>query len=92
MKQLGFKAVLVTRGSSGMDLFESERRKIRRTHIPALQRHEVFDVTGQCHRRSGLTMALRLACRCRGSEDRECRCRIVVGMVDREQNRTRWPE
>ena len=46
MRQLGFNAVLVTRGSSGMDLFESERRKIRRTHIPALQRHEVFDVTG----------------------------------------------
>jgi D-beta-D-heptose 7-phosphate kinase/D-beta-D-heptose 1-phosphate adenosyltransferase len=46
MRQLGFKAVLVTRGSSGMDLFESDRRAIRRTHIPALQRHEVFDVTG----------------------------------------------
>lgn len=46
MRQLGFKAVLVTRGSSGMDLFESAGRKIRQTHIPALQRHEVFDVTG----------------------------------------------
>ena len=29
-----------------MDLFEAHRRTIRRTHIPALQRHEVFDVTG----------------------------------------------
>jgi D-beta-D-heptose 7-phosphate kinase/D-beta-D-heptose 1-phosphate adenosyltransferase len=46
MRELGFKAVLVTRGSSGMDLFESGLRTIRRTHIPALQRHEVFDVTG----------------------------------------------
>jgi D-beta-D-heptose 7-phosphate kinase/D-beta-D-heptose 1-phosphate adenosyltransferase len=46
MRTHGFKAILVTRGSSGMDLFESDRRAIRRTHIPALQRHEVFDVTG----------------------------------------------
>jgi D-beta-D-heptose 7-phosphate kinase/D-beta-D-heptose 1-phosphate adenosyltransferase len=46
IRALGFKAILVTRGSSGMDLFESDRRTIRRTHIPALQRHEVFDVTG----------------------------------------------
>jgi D-beta-D-heptose 7-phosphate kinase/D-beta-D-heptose 1-phosphate adenosyltransferase len=46
MRELRFKAILVTRGSSGMDLFESGGRKIRRTHIPALQRHEVFDVTG----------------------------------------------
>jgi D-beta-D-heptose 7-phosphate kinase/D-beta-D-heptose 1-phosphate adenosyltransferase len=46
MRELRFKAMLVTRGSSGMDLFESARGKIRRTHIPALQRHEVFDVTG----------------------------------------------
>ena len=46
MRTVGFKAILVTRGSSGMDLFEAERRTIRRTHIPALQRHEVFDVTG----------------------------------------------
>ncbi len=46
MREFRFKAVLVTRGSSGMDLFESDRRTIRRTHIPALQRHEVFDVTG----------------------------------------------
>ncbi len=46
MREFRFKAVLVTRGSSGMDLFESNRHTIRRTHIPALQRHEVFDVTG----------------------------------------------
>jgi len=46
MRTLGFKAVLVTRGSRGMDLFEADRRAIRRTHIPAVQRHEVFDVTG----------------------------------------------
>ncbi len=46
MRTLGFKAILVTRGASGMDLFEIHRRTIRRTHIPALQRHEVFDVTG----------------------------------------------
>ncbi len=46
MRQLRFKALLVTRGASGMDLFEVDKRAIRRTHIPATQRHEVFDVTG----------------------------------------------
>ena len=46
MRALGFKAILVTRGSSGMDLFERDRRAVRQTHIPAAQRHEVFDVTG----------------------------------------------
>jgi len=46
MKRLRFKALLVTRGASGMDLFEADKRGIRRTHIPAAQRHEVFDVTG----------------------------------------------
>jgi D-beta-D-heptose 7-phosphate kinase/D-beta-D-heptose 1-phosphate adenosyltransferase len=46
MREFRFKAILVTRGSSGMDLFESADGKIRRTHIPAVQRHEVFDVTG----------------------------------------------
>ena len=46
MRGLGFKALLVTRGASGMDLFEQTGRSIRRTHIPAAQRHEVFDVTG----------------------------------------------
>jgi D-beta-D-heptose 7-phosphate kinase/D-beta-D-heptose 1-phosphate adenosyltransferase len=29
-----------------MDLFEGNKRTIQRTHIPAFQRHEVFDVTG----------------------------------------------
>ena len=46
MRHVGFKAILVTRGASGMDLFEAAGGRIRRTHIPALQRHEVFDVTG----------------------------------------------
>ncbi len=46
MRSLGFQALLVTRGANGMDLFELDRRAIRRTHIPASQRHEVFDVTG----------------------------------------------
>jgi D-beta-D-heptose 7-phosphate kinase/D-beta-D-heptose 1-phosphate adenosyltransferase len=46
MRDFRFKALLVTRGSSGMDLFEAAGGKIRRTHISALQRHEVFDVTG----------------------------------------------
>ena len=46
IQRLKFPAVLVTRGSSGMDLFERGRRTTRRTHIAALQRHEVFDVTG----------------------------------------------
>lgn len=46
MRSLGFKALLVTRGAAGMDLFEQTGRSIRRTHIPAAQRHEVFDVTG----------------------------------------------
>ncbi len=46
MRTLGFPALLVTRGANGMDLFELNRRVIRRTHIAASQRHEVFDVTG----------------------------------------------
>ena len=46
MRRLAFNALLVTRGASGMDLFEADAGAIRRTHIPALQRHEVFDVTG----------------------------------------------
>lgn len=45
MRRMGFKALLVTRGANGMDLFEAGR-PLRRSHIPALQRHEVFDVTG----------------------------------------------
>jgi len=46
MRRLAFRAMLVTRGGNGMDLFEAGTRAFRRTHIPALQRHEVFDVTG----------------------------------------------
>lgn len=42
VRQLGLRALLVTRGASGMDLFEADSQ----THIPVLQRHEVFDVTG----------------------------------------------
>ena len=74
MRALGFKALLVTRGASGMDLFELDRRTIRRTHIPALQRHEVFDVTGAGDTVAAvLTMAVagrRAAGRRR--ENREC--------------------
>ena len=39
----------MTRGAKGMDLFEAGPTpggKVRHTHIPVLQRHEVFDVTG----------------------------------------------
>ena len=46
IERLKLPALLVTRGSSGMDLFERTGRTIRRTQIAALQRHEVFDVTG----------------------------------------------
>jgi D-beta-D-heptose 7-phosphate kinase/D-beta-D-heptose 1-phosphate adenosyltransferase len=46
IRRMKFPALLVTRGGNGMDLFEAEKRTIRRTHIPALQRHDVFDVTG----------------------------------------------
>ena len=46
MRTCGFKAVLVTRGARGSDLFESDRRTIRHTHIAASRRHDVFDVTG----------------------------------------------
>lgn len=46
MSRLLLKALLVTRGANGMDLFEAGGRTVRRTHIAAAQRHEVFDVTG----------------------------------------------
>ena len=49
IRRLALKALLVTRGANGMDLFEVEPRPgrgVRRFHIPVLQRHEVFDVTG----------------------------------------------
>jgi len=47
--RLALKGLLVTRGAEGMDLFEAAPTrggKVRHTHIPVLQRHEVFDVTG----------------------------------------------
>jgi D-beta-D-heptose 7-phosphate kinase/D-beta-D-heptose 1-phosphate adenosyltransferase len=47
--RLALKGLLVTRGAEGMDLFEAgptRGGKVRHTHIPVLQRHEVFDVTG----------------------------------------------
>lgn len=46
MRELDFEAMLVTRGASGMDLFEKDGKAINRSHIPAVQGHEVFDVTG----------------------------------------------
>ena len=42
MKRFGFRAVLITRGEAGMDLFERGGKDV---HIPAEAR-EVFDVTG----------------------------------------------
>ena len=46
MRSFGFRGIVVTRGANGIDLFERDRRGMRRTHIPATQRHDVFDVTG----------------------------------------------
>ena len=40
------RAVLVTRGARGMDLFEFGRGDARRLHIDAAQTHEVYEVTG----------------------------------------------
>lgn len=40
------RGLLVTRGADGMDLFEAGKGKIRKTHIPVSQTHEVYDVTG----------------------------------------------
>ncbi|NPV05239.1 MAG: D-glycero-beta-D-manno-heptose-7-phosphate kinase [Syntrophaceae bacterium] len=42
LRRFGFRAVLITRGEAGMDLFERGGRDV---HIPAEAR-EVFDVTG----------------------------------------------
>ena len=42
MRRFGFRAVLITRGEAGMDLFERGGRDV---HIPA-EAKEVFDVTG----------------------------------------------
>jgi D-beta-D-heptose 7-phosphate kinase / D-beta-D-heptose 1-phosphate adenosyltransferase len=46
LRRLNLNAMLVTRGANGMDLFEVKDGSVRRTHIPASQRQEVFDVTG----------------------------------------------
>jgi rfaE bifunctional protein kinase chain/domain len=44
MRDFAFRAILITRGESGMSLFEKEDR-LRHTAFPA-QAREVFDVTG----------------------------------------------
>ena len=44
MREFAFRAILITRGESGMSLFEREGR-LRHTAFPA-QAREVFDVTG----------------------------------------------
>ena len=46
IRRTGVEAFLVTRGVAGMDLFETNRGKVRKTHIPVAQAHEVYDVTG----------------------------------------------
>ena len=45
-KLTGAKAVLITRGQNGMDLFDYSTGKVTHSHIPAFRTHEVFDVTG----------------------------------------------
>jgi D-beta-D-heptose 7-phosphate kinase/D-beta-D-heptose 1-phosphate adenosyltransferase len=83
IRTLGFRALLVTRGADGMDLFERNRRQIERTHITASQRHEVFDVTG-----AGDTVAAVLTMAVAGGMNLRDAARaanaaagIVVGMV-----------
>jgi D-beta-D-heptose 7-phosphate kinase/D-beta-D-heptose 1-phosphate adenosyltransferase len=83
MRTLGFRALLVTRGADGMDLFERDRRRIERTHIAASQEHEVFDVTG-----AGDTVAAVLTMAVAGGMNLRDAARaanaaagIVVGMV-----------
>jgi rfaE bifunctional protein kinase chain/domain len=44
-RTLGLEALLVTRGSDGMSLFESEKNKLRRVDIPTVAR-KIYDVTG----------------------------------------------
>jgi D-beta-D-heptose 7-phosphate kinase/D-beta-D-heptose 1-phosphate adenosyltransferase len=46
MKRVSVKALLVTRGPEGMNLYEKRKSVIRKTHIPVTQTHEVYDVTG----------------------------------------------
>ena len=45
-KLTGAKAVLITRGQNGMDLFDYTTGNVTHSHIPAFRTHEVFDVTG----------------------------------------------
>lgn len=45
-KLTGAKAVLITRGQNGMDLFDYSTGNVTHSHIPAFRTHEVFDVTG----------------------------------------------
>ncbi len=44
-RQLGLEALLVTRGSEGMTLFEPEESRLRRVDIPTVAR-KIYDVTG----------------------------------------------
>jgi len=44
-KRLGLEALLVTRGSEGMTLFEAEESTLRRVDIPTVAR-KIYDVTG----------------------------------------------
>jgi rfaE bifunctional protein kinase chain/domain len=44
-RTLGLEALLVTRGSEGMSLFESEESTLRRVDIPTVAR-KIYDVTG----------------------------------------------
>ncbi len=46
IKRTGVQALLVTKGADGMDLYETEKGAVRKTPIPVLQTHEVYDVTG----------------------------------------------
>ena len=40
------KAVLITRGQNGVDLFDYTTGTLTQSHVPAFRTHEVFDVTG----------------------------------------------
>ena len=42
----GARALLVTRGRHGMDLFEFGADRPTQVHVPVFQTHEVFDITG----------------------------------------------
>ena len=44
-RRLGLEALLVTRGSEGMTLFEAEESRLRRVDIPTVAR-KIYDVTG----------------------------------------------